>query len=438
MRTCSASGVPWRATSTSSSASNPPPAKACAPCTRAPISAAPSRRSAWRASWAPACPAISSSTRTTPKRTSASCGISWTRTSCTASASPSSRPSRAPNSLSRAAKSCRSSIGTSTPCTTCCGSRVCRWSASSSSTANPGSGPCSTPPDAGSGGSGWHRWRSGRWPVCCAFCGARSTCWTRAPTWPRPGFRWPEVRKRPEGGKKTMDAAWRADAHRSMWRLAGDHRLLELWDTARGIAREVVMPALAAGAADSPVWTAAKSGVLDSLDRAGLTSLLDRTQAAPALSLSLAAAELAVADGGAATCLLSGYLAHSVVRDFGTPEQRARYLDRRRYPHAALCLTEPPPGAGVDALTLTGTARLVMPPGAAPGGAAPMLDVKKRGRLISHMEFADFVLLAVDSPGGGCLILAEPGDEGLFDRGQPGRRLGRRLALSAGEGRLGE
>src|ERR1019366_4570625 len=144
-------------------------------------------------------------------------------------------------------------------------------------------------------------------------------------------------------------------------------------------------------------------------------------QSAPAVSLALVAAELAVADGGAATCLLSGYLAHSVVRDFGTPQQRDRYLDRERYPHGALCLTEPPPGAGVDALTLTGRARLVVLPGAAPSGAEPVLDVEKRGRLISHLEFADFVLLAVDSPGGGCLILAEPGDEaeGLFDRGQP-------------------
>jgi hypothetical protein len=221
-----------------------------------------------------------------------------------------------------------------------------------------------------------------------------------------------------------MDAGWRVDAHRSMWGLTGDPHLLELRDTARRIAREVVAPAVADGAADSPGWTAAKARVLHALDRAL------SPDPGTALSLGLMAAELAVADGGAATCLLSGYLAHSVVRDFGTPEQRARYLDRVRYPHAALCLTEPPPGAGVDALTLTGRASLVVLPNAAPPGAAPWLDVEKRGRLISHMEFADFVLLAVDSPGGGCLILAEPSDqaEGLFDRGQPVRKLGHRLS----------
>ena len=222
-----------------------------------------------------------------------------------------------------------------------------------------------------------------------------------------------------------MDAAWRAEAHRSMWGLSADPRLSELRDTARRFARDVVMPALAAGAADSPGWTPAKAAVLAALDRALSPDPETACQPASTLSLALVAAELAVADGGAATCLLSGYLAHSVVRDFGTPEQQARYLDRERYPHAALCLTEPPPGAGVDALTLTGTARLVVPP-----GATPMLDVEKRGRLISHMEFADFVLLAVDSPGGGCLIVAEPSDqaEGLFDRGQPIRTLGHRLA----------
>ena len=228
-----------------------------------------------------------------------------------------------------------------------------------------------------------------------------------------------------------MDAGWRADAHRSMWGLSADTHLCELRETARRIARNVVMPALAAGAADSPGWTAAKAAVLDQC-RTGL--LACPLQSAPVLSLALVAAELAVADGGAATSLLSGYLAHSVVRDFGTPEQRARYLDRERYPHAALCLTEPPPGAGVDALTLTGAARLAVLPDAAPPGAPPMLDVEKRGRLISHMEFADFVLLAVDSGdagiAGGCLIVAEPSDqaEGLFDRGQPVRTLGYRLS----------
>ena len=228
-----------------------------------------------------------------------------------------------------------------------------------------------------------------------------------------------------------MDAGWRADAHRSMWGLSAEPRLCELRETARRIARDVVMPALAAGAADSPGWTAAKAAVLDQC-RTGL--LACPLQSAPVLSLALVAAELAVADGGAATSLLSGYLAHSVVRDFGTPEQRARYLDRERYPHAALCLTEPPPGAGVDALTLTGAARLAVLPDAAPPGAPPMLDVEKRGRLISHMEFADFVLLAVDSGdagiAGGCLIVAEPSDqaEGLFDRGQPVRTLGYRLS----------
>src|ERR1019366_5513466 len=220
-----------------------------------------------------------------------------------------------------------------------------------------------------------------------------------------------------------MDADWRAAAHRSMWGLSADPRLCGLRDPARRIARDVVMPALAAGAADSPCWTAAKAAVLDQC-RTGLLACPQQT-----LSLGLVAAELAVADGGAATCLLSGYLAHSVVRDFGTPDQRARYLDRERYPHAALCLTEPPPGAGVDALTLTGTARPVVLPGAAPPGAEPWLDVEKRGRLISHMEFADFVLLAVDFPGGGCLVVAEPGDEGLFDRGQPVRTLDRKSVV---------
>jgi hypothetical protein len=212
-----------------------------------------------------------------------------------------------------------------------------------------------------------------------------------------------------------MDAAWCADARRAMWGLAAEPGLCEIRQTARRVAGE-----LAASEADRPA-------VLSALTRSGLIAMIDRAQST-ALSLGLAAAELAVADGGVATCLLSAFLAHSVVRDFGTPEQQARYLDRGRYPHAALCLTEPPPGAGVDSLTLTGRARLAD----APPGAAPVLDVEKRGRFISHMEFAGFVLLAVDSGdrrlAGGCVVVAEPGDEGLFDCGLPVRVLGHRLS----------
>ncbi len=225
-----------------------------------------------------------------------------------------------------------------------------------------------------------------------------------------------------------MDAGWRTDAHRAMWRLAADRRLIEVQETSRRIAREVVKPALAAGAAESFAWTAAKASVLDGLERAGLTSLSDRAEFGGALAVGLAAAGLAVADGGAATSLLSAYLAQMIVRDFGTAEQKARYLDRTRYPYAALCLTEPLPGAGVDALNLTGCARLVE----APHASEPVLEVRKRGRLISHMEFASFVLLAVGSGdprlAGGCLVVAEPGDEGLFDRGVPAHKLGHRLS----------
>src|SRR5664279_4978330 len=65
-----------------------------------------------------------------------------------------------------------------------------------------------------------------------------------------------------------MDAAWRAEAHLTMWGLAADPRLCELRETARRMARDVVMPALAGGAANSPGWTAAKAGVLDGLDHA--------------------------------------------------------------------------------------------------------------------------------------------------------------------------
>jgi alkylation response protein AidB-like acyl-CoA dehydrogenase len=144
--------------------------------------------------------------------------------------------------------------------------------------------------------------------------------------------------------------------------------------------------------------------------------------------MALAAWELAWVDAGAAACSLSGSLAHTIIRDYGTREQRDRYLERPEWRHGALCLTELLPGAGAEALLLAGTIKVAE---RRPGGSR-MLAVEKRGRFTSHMDFADFVLAAV-APGdrsvhNSCLVLLEPSDPGLFDRGAPTRKLGHQLS----------
>jgi hypothetical protein len=146
------------------------------------------------------------------------------------------------------------------------------------------------------------------------------------------------------------------------------------------------------------------------------------------LPLALVVWELASVDAGVATCSLSGSLAQMPIRDFGTEPQRDRYLGRADLRHGALCLTEPLPGAGADAISLSG--RMVLAGAGADG--EPWLEIRKRGRFTSHMDFAEFVVAAIEGDGigvrGSALVILEPGDEGDFERGSPVRKLGHRLA----------
>jgi alkylation response protein AidB-like acyl-CoA dehydrogenase len=116
------------------------------------------------------------------------------------------------------------------------------------------------------------------------------------------------------------------------------------------------------------------------------------------------------------------------IRDFGTQQQKDQYLRQAELRHGALCLTEPLPGAGADAIFLAG--RMVAAGSDANG--EPLLDVHKRGRFISHMDFADFVVAAVEGDGdgvrGSALVILEPGDAGDFERDAPVRKLGHRFA----------
>jgi hypothetical protein len=228
--------------------------------------------------------------------------------------------------------------------------------------------------------------------------------------------------------KPSTDRSWWDEVHRTMWRLAGRYDLTELTRSARQIARQVVETLVASGARSDHSWTEEKARLLRVLDDGGLTSIVANLGSASALPLAASLWELAWIDGGAAVCALSGGLAQMVVRDFGTPEQRAGYLSLVVRRHGALCLTEPLPGAGSDATLVDGRIGIAeWKP-----GEQPVLEVEKRGRFTSHMDFADFAVVAVDSRDarlrGSCLVILEPGDAGIFDRGTPIRKLGHQLS----------
>lgn len=228
--------------------------------------------------------------------------------------------------------------------------------------------------------------------------------------------------------RHTMAASWWDEVHWAMWRIADRPDLLAIIHAARHIAREVIIPKLPACARSSCEWTAEKQRILASLDESGMTSILSTVRQGIAMPLASAIFELAWVDGGAATLSLSGSLAQMPILDFGTKKQQDRFLGNADRRHGALCLTEPIPGAGADAMFLSGRFHVTDDVTA----SEPILEIHKRGRFISHMDFADFAVVAVQGCGdrarGSCLVILEPGDTGEFDRGSRVRKLGHQLA----------
>jgi alkylation response protein AidB-like acyl-CoA dehydrogenase len=155
------------------------------------------------------------------------------------------------------------------------------------------------------------------------------------------------------------------------------------------------------------------------------------------LALSLAAFELAWVDGGAATASLASFLALAPIHECGTAEQVRHYKglaappqpgeDRKPW-RGAFALTEPIPYVGVDTGVLSGKMRIAE----WRDGEEPMLQVDKRGRFITNIAFANFVTAAVTSDDprikGSCVVILEEGDEGIFDRGTPTKKLVHQLS----------
>jgi len=223
-----------------------------------------------------------------------------------------------------------------------------------------------------------------------------------------------------------MDSTWLDAMHRRLWRLAGESaHLCELLDSARQLAAAVQEQIPSLHAREACGWTAEKAQLLAALDKAQFISTTASAGQPATVPLGLVLFELAARDGGLAALCLSRFLAQMAIADFGAAEQKERYASGKNLLHGALCLTEPIPGAGAEALLLMGTYR---PAG---GAGALSIEIDKRGRFTSHMEFAEFVVAAVEGAGearGSALVVLEPQDAGTFDRGTPARKIGHRLA----------
>ncbi|HWR05101.1 MAG TPA: acyl-CoA dehydrogenase family protein [Humidesulfovibrio sp.] len=230
------------------------------------------------------------------------------------------------------------------------------------------------------------------------------------------------------------------DVRQIMWRYTDRYDLQMVVQSARGVARGHVARMVADGARNTHEWDERKDTLLDAFDASGLTALyMDTTQGGyidgpKNFALSLTTFELSWVDAGAATCGLATNLALAPIHEKGTTEQRDHYMglacpaEGRKTMRGAFALTEPLPFVGVDTGILTSKIRVAE----WADGQEPLLQVDKRGRFITGMDFANFVTAAVvsDDPRikGSCMVILEEGDPGTFDRGAVTKKMVHQLS----------
>jgi alkylation response protein AidB-like acyl-CoA dehydrogenase len=223
-----------------------------------------------------------------------------------------------------------------------------------------------------------------------------------------------------------------------LWRFADRPDLQLLVQRVRAVARGPVARLVAEGARSDREWTDRKAALLSAWDEAGIHAALlapeygGDVRGPKNLAAALVAFEMAWVDGGAATGSLATHLGVAPIQRRGTEAQRRSYLPRllpgKDQVRAAFALTEPLPFAGVDRGVLSGKVRIAewQP------GKEPVLQVDKRGRFITNMDFANVVTVAVESGDdrirGSCMVILEQSDPGTFDRGTPTRKLVHQLS----------
>ncbi len=227
------------------------------------------------------------------------------------------------------------------------------------------------------------------------------------------------------------------------WRFSDRYDLMMIVQTVRPIARGPVARLVAQGGRNTHEWTAEKNDLLAIYDESGITSAFLNPEfggfieGPKNLALALVAFELSWVDAGAATCSLASNLGVAPIHERGTAAQVAHYMplvsppapgDPREATRVAFALTEPIPFVGVETGLLGGKMRVV----SWDDGEEPVLNIDKRGRFITNMDFANVVTAAVDSADprikGSCIVILEKSDPGLWDAGVPTRKMVHQLS----------
>ncbi|MFC1584702.1 acyl-CoA dehydrogenase family protein [Fibrobacterota bacterium] len=233
------------------------------------------------------------------------------------------------------------------------------------------------------------------------------------------------------------------DIRQIMWRYADRFDLQMLVQSTRPVARGPVARAVAEGARNSHDWTDVKQGLISAFDESGISTVfIDQEfggyiEGPKNMAMALVSFELAWVDGGAATCSLATNLALDPIHEKGTHEQNKNYMsgcmpaqpgeDRVTF-RGAFALTEPLPYVGVDAAALSGTMKIAE----WEEGKEPILQIEKRGRFITNMNFANFITAAVETDDDriktSTMVIMEKNDPGVWDQGVPTKKLVHQLS----------
>jgi alkylation response protein AidB-like acyl-CoA dehydrogenase len=233
------------------------------------------------------------------------------------------------------------------------------------------------------------------------------------------------------------------DVRQVMWRFSDRYEIQMLVQSTRQVARGPVAHLVAEGGRNTHEWTEGKAALLKVYDESGITSAFLEpkyggvVEGPKNLAMALVAYELAWVDGGAATASLAGNLGLAPIHERGTQEQQDKYMneafppapgDNRKHVRVAFALTEPLPYAGVETGLLCGKVRVAE----WKEGQEPILEVDKRGRFITNMDYANVVTAAVDTDDkrikSSCMIILEEGDPGVFDRGAVTKKMVHQLS----------
>jgi alkylation response protein AidB-like acyl-CoA dehydrogenase len=233
------------------------------------------------------------------------------------------------------------------------------------------------------------------------------------------------------------------DIRQIMWRFSDKYDLQMLIQSTRPVARGPVARAVAEGARNSHDWTDVKQKLLGAFDESGISTVfIDQEfggyiEGPKNMAMALVSFELAWVDGGAATSSLATNLALDPIHEKGTYEQQKTYMsgcvpaqpgENRKTKRGAFALTEPLPYVGVDAAGLSGKMSIAE----WKEGEEPILQIEKRGRFITNMDFATFITAAVDTDDerikSSSMVILESDDPGVFDPGAPIKKLVHQLS----------